>query len=168
MPMDPKELDKDESTIADVVTREKPDAVSSGIVKDDVSQSLSVLADKESALGERAGRAKGAKAKDRKGAQKPSAEDATSAQAGSEATGSHAPEPEKSNALKARQMLARKAVSELDDTDEFEGSQGAYDIGKASKRGAGKLGSLKSKGGATAKGAAKPTEPARAAASPEE
>lgn len=155
MQMDPKELDKDESTIADVVTREKPDAVSSGIVKDDVSQSLSVLADKESALGERTGRAKGAKAKARKGAQKTPAEEAASAQAGSEPTGSLAPEPEKNNALKARQMLARKAVSDLDDTDEFEGSQGAYDIGKATKKGAGKLRSLKSNGGATAKGAAK-------------
>ena len=134
--MDPKELDRDESTIAEVVTREKPDAVSAGIVKDDVSQSLSVLADKKSALGERAGHSKAAKAKTRKGAQKPSAEDAGSPQAGSEATGQLAAEPEKNDALKARQMLARKAVSDLDDTDEFEGSQGAYDIGRASKRAA--------------------------------
>lgn len=155
MPMDPKELDKDESTIADVVTREKSDAVSSGIVKDDVSQSLSVLTDKESALDERAGRSKGSKAKASKGAKKPPAEGAPSAEAGSEADVTMATEPEKSAALKARQMLARKAVSDLDDTDEFEGSQGAYDIGKATKRGASKLRSAKSKGGATAKGAAK-------------
>lgn len=153
--MDPKELDRDESTIAEVVTREKLDAVSSGIVKDDVSQSLSVLADKKSALGERSGRSKATKAKTRKGAQKLPAEDAASPQAGSEATGQLAAEPEKNDALKARQMLARKAVSDLDDTDEFEGSQGAYDIGRASKRAASKLRSVKSKGGATAKGAAK-------------
>ena len=153
--MDPKELDRDESTITEVVTREKPDAVSTGIVKDDVSQSLSVLADKKSALGERAGRSKAAKDKTRKGAQKPSAEDAASSQTGSEATGQIAAEPEKNDALKARQMLARKAVSDLDDTDEFEGSQGVYDIGRASKRAASKLRSAKSKGRATAKGAAK-------------
>lgn len=152
--MDPKELDRDESTIAEVVTREKPDAVSAGVVKDDVSQSLSVLADKKSALGERAGCSKATKAKTRKGAQKLLAEDAASSQAGSEATGQLAAEPEKKDALKVRQMLARKAVSDLDDTDEFEGSQGAYDIGRATKRGSGKLRSLKSKGGATAKGAA--------------
>lgn len=161
--MDPKELDRDESTIAEVVTREKPDAVSAGIVKDDVSQSLSVLADKKSALGERAGHSKAAKAKTRKGAQKPSAEDAGSPQAGSEATGQLAAEPEKNDALKARQMLARKAVSDLDDTDEFEGSQGAYDIGRASKRAASRLRSAKSKGGATAKGAAKGSKATSAA-----
>ena len=34
-----------------------------------------------------------------------------------------------------RQVLERQAVSELDDTDEFEGAQGAYDAGKGAKRG---------------------------------
>lgn len=155
IPMDPKELDKDASTIEEVVTRDKPDAVSSGIIKDDVSQSLSVLADKQSALGERAGRSKGAKAKAKKVAQKASGDGVLCPEGADGSASSLGAEPEKKDALKVRQVLARKAVSELDDTDEFEGSQGAYDIGRASKRGARKLRSAKSKGGATAKGAAK-------------
>lgn len=155
IPMDPKELDKDASTIEEVVTRDKPDAVSSGIVKDDVSQSLSVLADKQSALGERAGRSKGSKAKAKKVAQKASGDGVSGPEGADGSASSLGAEPEKKDALKVRQVLTRKAVSELDDTDEFEGSQGAYDIGRASKRGARKLRSAKSKGGATAKGAAK-------------
>lgn len=155
IPMDPKELDKDASTIEEVVTRDKPDAVSSGIVKDDVSQSLSVLADKQSALGERAGRSKGAKAKAKKAARKASGDGVSGPEGADVSASSPGAEPDKKDALKVRQVLSRKAVSELDDTDEFEGSQGAYDIGRASKRGARKLRSAKSKGGATAKGAAK-------------
>lgn len=155
IPMNPKELDKDASTIEEVVTRDKPDAVSSGIVKDDVSQSLSVLADKQSALGERAGRSKGSKAKAKKVALKPSGDCVSGPEGADGSASSPGAEHDKKDALKVRQVLARKAVSELDDTDEFEGSQGAYDIGRASKRGARKLRSAKSKGGATAKGAAK-------------
>ncbi|MEG0418831.1 hypothetical protein, partial [Gordonibacter sp.] len=63
--MDPRELDKDRSSIADIVTAEKVDAVSSGIVKDDEAQSLSTLASREDALGMRNPK-KGAKGTTRK------------------------------------------------------------------------------------------------------
>lgn len=155
IPMDAKELDKDQSSISDVVTRDKVDAVSAGIVKDDRSQSLSVLSEKQSAIGERAGRTRGSKAMAKRNAQATAAKGQEEAR--SEALDADAPdaEPDKQKGLKARQVLAQKAIADLDDTDEFEGTQGAYDFGRASKRGASKLRSMKSKGGATAKGATK-------------
>ena len=60
--MDASKLDRETESIADVVTRDKVDAVSAGIVKDDRSQMLSVLAEAESAVGGRAGRTRGSKA----------------------------------------------------------------------------------------------------------
>ena len=49
--MDPRSLANTSASIADIVTADKLDAVSAGIVKDDESQSLSALSEKESALG---------------------------------------------------------------------------------------------------------------------
>ena len=54
--MDAKELVQDSSAISDIVTARKVDAVSTGIVKDDESQKLSVLTKREDALGVRASR----------------------------------------------------------------------------------------------------------------
>lgn len=155
IPMDAKELDKDQSSISDVVTRDKVDAVSSGIVKDDRSQSLSVLSERQSAIGESAGRTRGSKTKAKRNAR--ATDPKGQEEARPEAPDADAPEAEldKQKGLKARQVLAQKAIADLDDTDEFEGTQGAYDVGRASKRGASKLRSMKSKGGATAKGATK-------------
>ncbi len=136
--MDPRELDKDRSSIAAIVTAEKVDAVSSGIVKDDEAQSLSTLAYREDALGTRRPK-KGAKGTTRKAksstASAGSKSDAepSSAQAPSEEA-AHAAD-ETNGRLKVRQVLERQAVSEFDDTDEFEGAQGAYDAGKGAKRG---------------------------------
>ena len=136
--MDPRELDKDRSSSAAIVTAEKVDAVSSGIVKDDEAQSLSTLAYREDALGTRRPK-KGAKGTTRKAksstASAGSKSDAepSSAQAPSEEA-AHAAD-ETNGRLKVRQVLERQAVSELDDTDEFEGAQGAYDAGKGAKRG---------------------------------
>ena len=53
--MDPSKLDKETESMREVVTRDKVDAVSAGIVKDDRSQKLSVLAEAQDALGVRAG-----------------------------------------------------------------------------------------------------------------
>ena len=136
--MDPRELDKDRSSIAAIVTAEKVDAVSSGIVKDDEAQSLSTLAYREDALGTRRPK-KGAKGTTRKAK-------SSTASAGSksdaEPSSARAPSEEAAHAadetngrLKVRQVLERQAVSEFDDTDEFEGAQGAYDAGKGAKRG---------------------------------
>ena len=52
--MDPRSLDNTSASISDIVTADKLDAVSAGIVKDDESQSLSTLSEKQSALGTRA------------------------------------------------------------------------------------------------------------------
>lgn len=60
--MDPSKLDKETESMTEVVTRDKVDAVSAGIVKDDRSQKLSVLAEAQDALGVRSGR-KGHKGK---------------------------------------------------------------------------------------------------------
>ena len=136
--MDPRELDKDRSSIAAIVTAEKVDAVSSGIVKDDEAQSLSTLAYREDALGTRRpkkgamGTTRKAKSSTASAGSKSDAEP-SSAQAPSEEA-AHAAD-ETNGRLKVRQVLERQAVSELDDTDEFEGAQGAYDAGKGAKRG---------------------------------
>lgn len=151
--MDPRELDKDRSSIADIVTAEKVDAVSSGIVKDDEAQSLSTLANREDALGARRPK-KGAKGATRKAkastASAGSTSDAepASAQAPSEEA-AHAAD-ETNGRLKVRQVLERQAVSELDDSDEFEGAQGAYDAGKGAKRGIMAARERKAKGAARA------------------
>ena len=147
--MDPRELDKDRSSIADIVTAEKVDAVSSGIVKDDEAQSLSTLASREDALGARRPK------KDAKGTTRKAKASTASAgsKAGAEPSSAQAPSKEAAHAadetngrLKVRQVLERQAVSELDDTDEFEGAQGAYDAGKGAKRGIAAARERKAKG----------------------
>lgn len=134
--MDAKELVQDNSAIADIVTAKKVDAISAGIVKDDETQKLSVLAEGQDALGTRTSKKRGKAARvgrtKQKGAtsQGGQGESAQKAKAQPEA-------PEASDkALRVRQIAMREAVSELDDTDEFEGSQGAYDTGRATKRAA--------------------------------
>ena len=157
--MDPRELDKDHSSIADIVTAEKVDAVSSGIVKDDEAQSLSTLESREDALGERCPKkcAKGTTRKAKATASasagsKPDAESA-SAQAPSEEA-AHAAD-ETNGRLRMRQVLERQAVSELDDTDDFEGAQGAYNAGKGVKRGITAARERKAKGAARASNSGK-------------
>ena len=152
--MDPRELDKDRSSIAEIVTAEKADAVSSGIVKDDETQSLSTLASREDALGTRSPE-KGAKGAARK--TKASAAAGAGSKAGAEPDSTREPPEEAAQAtgeangrLKVRQVLERQAVSELDDTDEFEGAQGAYDAGKGAKRGITAARERKAKGAANA------------------
>lgn len=151
--MDPRELDKDRSSIADIVTAEKVDAVSSGIVKDDEAQSLSTLASREDALGARRPK------KDAKGATRKAKASTASAssKAGTEPASAQAPSKEAAHAadetngrLKVRQILEQQAASELDDTDEFEGAQGAYDAGKGAKRGITAARERKAKGAARA------------------
>ena len=151
--MDPRELDKDRSTIADIVTAEKVDAVSSGIVKDDEAQSLSTLASREDALGARRPK------KDAKGTTRKAKASTASAgsKAGAEPSSAQAPSKEAAHVadetngrLKVRQVLERQAVSELDDTDEFEGAQGAYDAGRGAKRGVTAARERKAKGAARA------------------
>ena len=152
--MDPRELDKDRSSIADIVTAEKVDAVSSGIVKDDETQSLSTLAIKEDALGMRSPKM-GSKGNTRKA--RSSATAGAGSKAGDEQASAQAPSEEAAHAadetngrLKVRQILEQQAVSELDDTDEFEGAQGAYDAGKGAKRGIAAARERKAKGAARA------------------
>ena len=144
--MDPRELDKDRSTIADIVTAEKVDAVNSGIVEDDEAQSLSTLASREDALGTRRPKegAKGNPRKARAAASASAGNKPASAQGPSEGTPHVADET--NGRLKVRQVLERQAVSELDDTDEFEGAQGAYDAGKGAKRGIAAARERKAKG----------------------
>ena len=144
--MDPRELDKDRSTIADIVPAEKVDAVNSGIVKDDEAQSLSTLASREDALGTRRPKegAKGNPRKARAAASASAGNKPASAQGPSEGTPHVADET--NGRLKVRQVLERQAVSELDDTDEFEGAQGAYDAGKGAKRGIAAARERKAKG----------------------
>ncbi len=144
--MDPRELDKDRSTIADIVTAEKVDAVNSGIVKDDEAQSLSTLASREDALGTRRPKegAKGNPRKARAAASASAGNKPASAQGPSEGTPHVADET--NGRLKVRQVLERQAVSELDDTDEFEGAQGAYDAGKGAQRGIAAARERKAKG----------------------
>ncbi len=171
--MDASKLDRETESIADVVTRDKVDAVSAGIVKDDRSQMLSVLAEAESAVGGRAGRTRGSKGKARR--QAPKGDPSSTHQHGSgsaEAAGISSdapadPHDQQARQIRARQVIAAKAVSELDDSDELEGTQGAYDAGRAAKCGVTAIRSRKAKdvAGAKAAGAAKSGKSAGAAGS---
>ena len=157
--MDPRSLDKQSASIADIVAADKLDAVSAGIVKDDESQSLSALSERRSALGTRATRMastsmermrKSAGAT-REGSDSGIAPDAGGASAG---TGTaNAP----SERLKVRQLLAREAVSELDETDEFAGTGSAYDAGQGTKRAIAAVRDRKAKVAHSASGGSKGT-----------
>ena len=134
--MDAKELVQDNSAIADIVTAKKVDAVSAGIVRDDESQKLSVLTNKQDALGMRVS---SKRAKDKRVGRAKQTAAAMSDANTQNAEGLHTEveaEGVKDKTLRVRQIAMREAVSELDDTDEFEGSQGAYDAGRATKRAA--------------------------------
>lgn len=150
-----QEFDSQSSSIADIVGKEKETAVTAGIVKDDESQMLSTLTEKASAIGERAGHSKASKTK---GAKKPSPTPGKDSPAKTEAT-QHAkvagePTDKPANeGLKVRQIALQKAVSELDDTDELEGTRGVYDAGRAARRAARGI-SKKAKGASAVKGKA--------------
>lgn len=156
--MDARELSKDTSAIADVVRAEKVDAVSAGIVKDDESQKLSVLTEREDALGMRAPtrRSKGKRTAHSKQAAAAAShgENRETPEAGvEEAEAADAND----KAMRVRQIAMREAVSELDDSDEFEGSQGAYDAGRTAKRAAAYAGNPRKQDAASAAGRAKGT-----------
>ncbi len=131
--MDAKELQKDNSAISDIVTAKRVDAVTAGIVKDERSQMLSVLSEKQDALGMRA-TSKPSKPKGSKRAGR-AQESTPDAESGAKSVPEDPPTNE-NKALKARQVATRQIVSELDDTDEFEGTQGLYDATRTTKRAA--------------------------------
>lgn len=152
--MDPRSLDKQSASIADIVAADKLDAVSAGIVKDDESQSLSALSERRSALGNRAThKASSSMERMRKsagvGAANADSESISGAGDASAGTGTaNAP----SERLKVRQLLEREAVSELDDTDEFEGAGSVYDAGRSVKRAITAVQDRKAKGAHSASG----------------
>ena len=155
--MVPRSLDKTIASIADIVTADKLDAVSAGIVKDDESQSLSALSEGKSALGMREARkASPSEERMRKptsastgSADSESASEALDASARTETA--HTP----NERLKVRQFLERKAVSELDETDEFEGVGSAYDTARGTKRAIAAVRGRKAKGGVSSSGGSK-------------
>lgn len=155
--MDPRSLDNTSASIADIVTADKLDAVSAGIVKDGESQSLSTLSEEQSALGTRATRKAGSsKRRIRKSA------DANAANAdpgGASETGDASARSQTANApnerLKVRQFLEREAVSELDETDEFEGVGSAYDTERGASRAIAAMRDRKAKGALSTSGGSK-------------
>ena len=140
--MDAKSLDKERDSIIDVVSAEKADAVNTGAVKDGTSQRLFVLAEKESALGssaseDPAGKAKGRATRAQAKAQKASGAASSETICGEPAEQAIDARPMRQ--MRVRQVLARNAASELDDAEEFEGTQGLYDSAYAAKRGISRL-----------------------------
>ena len=123
--MDPRSLDNTSASISDIVTADKLDAVSAGIVKDDESQSLSTLSEKQSALGTRAtSKASPSKKHIRTSADTGTANaDSDGASGAGDASARSQMANTSSERLKVRQVLERQAISELDDTDEFEGDR---------------------------------------------
>ncbi|WP_206214472.1 hypothetical protein, partial [Adlercreutzia sp. ZJ141] len=144
--MDVEKLADEHVTIADVVTADKVDAISSGIVIDDESRTLSVLAERQDALGVRPARKRGgrtapahakkaASLKQAAGAAQElraqgirsamvsektqgirSATGAKEAQGVRLATAAEEAQASGDKALKVRQIAMREVVSELDDT----------------------------------------------------
>lgn len=155
--MDPRSLDNTSASIADIVTADKLDAVSARIVKDNECQSLSALSEKQSALGTRATRKAGpSKRRMRKSADASTANtDSDSASGVGEASSKTETSNTPSERLKVRQFLEREAVSELDETDEFEGVGSAYDTGRGAKRAIAAMRDRKAKGALSASGGSK-------------
>ena len=144
--MDPRSLDNTSASIADIVTADKLDAVSAGIVKDDESQSLSALSEKQSALGTRMRKSADASAVNA---------DSDGASGVGEASSKTETSSTPSERLKVRQFLEREAVSELDETDEFEGVGSAYDTERGAKRAIAAMRDRKAKGALSASGGSK-------------
>ena len=155
--MDPRSLDNTSASIADIVTADKLDAVSAGIVKDDESQSLSTLSEKQSALGTRATcKAGPSKRRMRKSADASAANaDSNGASGVGEASSKTETSSTPSERLKVRQFLEREAVSELDETDEFEGVGSTYDTERGAKRAIAAMRDRKAKGALSASGGSK-------------
>lgn len=155
--MDPRSLDNTSASIADIVTADKLDAVSAGIVKDDESQSLSALSEKQSALGTRATcKAGPSKRCMRKSADASAANaDSDGASGVGEASSKTETSSTSSERLKVRQFLEREAVSELDETDEFEGVGSAYDTERGARRAIAAVRDRKAKGAHSASGGSK-------------
>lgn len=155
--MDPRSLDNTSASIADIVTADKLDAVSAGIVKDDESQSLSTLSEKQSALGTRETRKAGSsKRRMRKSADASAANaDSDGASGAGEASSKTETSSTPSERLKVRQFLEREAVSELDETDEFEGVGSAYDAERGARRAIAAMRDRKAKGALSASGSSK-------------
>lgn len=152
--MDPRSLDNTSASISDIVTAGKLDAVSAGIVKDDESQSLSALSEKQSALGTRAtSKASPSKKHIRTSADTGTANaDSDGASGAGDASARSQMANTSSERLKVRQVLERQAISELDDTDEFEGVGNAYDTGRGAKRAIAAMRDRKAKGAHSASG----------------
>lgn len=155
--MNPRSLDNTSASIADIVTADKLDAVSAGIVKDEESQSLSSLSEKQSALGTRAtGKASPFKKHVRKLADASTANaDSDGASGAGDASARTETANTSSERLKVRQALERQAISELDDTDEFEGVGNAYDTERSAKRAIAAMRDRKTKGAHSASGGSK-------------
>ena len=155
--MDPRSLDNTSASISDIVTADKLDAVSAGIVKDDESQSLSALSEKQSALGTRAtSKASPSKKHVRTSADTGTANaDSDGASGAGDASTRFQTANTSSERLKVRQVLERQAISELDDTDEFEGVGNAYDTGRGAKRAIAAMRDRKAKGAHSASGGSK-------------
>lgn len=155
--MDPRSLDNTSASIADIVTADKLDAVSAGIVKDDESQSLSALSEEQSALGTRATcKAGPSKRRMRKSADASAANaDSDGASGVGEASSKTETSSTPSERLKVRQFLEREAVSELDETDEFEGVGSAYDAERGAKRAIAAMRDRKAKGALSTSGGSK-------------
>ena len=155
--MDPRSLDNTSASIADIVTADKLDAVSAGIVKDDESQSLSALSEVQSALGTRATcKAEPSKRRMRKSADASAANaDSDGASGVGEASSKAGTSSTPSERLKVRQFLEREAVSELDETDEFEGAGSAYDTERGARRAIAAMRDRKAKGALSASGGSK-------------
>ena len=115
--------------MADLVTNEKATLANTGTITDDEAPMLSTLTERKSAAGvrEAAGHSSGqAKGHRRTFASK--AEEAAIADAESAAGKSGM-----AKAAAAKEMLARMAVDELDDSDELEGSSKAYDAQRSAR-----------------------------------
>ena len=155
--MDPRSLDNTSASIADIVTADKLDAVSAGIVKDDESQSLSALSEEQSALGTRATRKAGSSKRCmRKSADASAANaDPGGASGVGEASSKAGTSITPSERLKVRQFLERETVSELDETDEFEGVGSAYDAERGARRAIAAVRDRKAKGALSASGGSK-------------
>lgn len=124
------DLKTEQASITELVGAGKASVLNSGAVKDDKTQALSSLQEKECALGIREGTRP--KASHKAGRQKKS--DSRQGMGAKSADPAEGEKPRADAKIRVRDAVASYAASELDDTDEFEGTRGAYDAAEGTRR----------------------------------
>lgn len=148
---------KQETSMAEFVGKQKTNVINSGVVKEAAEQSISLLKDKESALGIRASRKRRGGAGRACESRKQVSKDFSSPADKTDGKVS------KSKSTNIKNAAKRSVISTLNESDEFKGSEKPYDAYRTSKRATRYLKEHSKKGSATKAARASTTKATHAA-----